>query len=226
MAEVSSNPELVESAADYGRRCEKVGLERRTAPDLQHAMNHPSFKGEHHALLGRLAREYRNSLPLLERPPQFSLRLDIFPSKKKMIAITEAEGHEVSNDAKSVANHKDFHLYTRTEIFDFIPGTVEEVTGEDSVKTPELYAAQARLGLIVAPHPSAFAIRNEYTDQPMDEWRSVLSEPLPDSDGYLSVLYVARDSRGSYVRRHSVRPDRVWFGGSRLWVCRKRLLAV
>ena len=63
---VTLNPDLATPAADYGRRCESIGRERRTVADLQDAMSNPDFKKAHHDLLDRLAREYCVSRPLLE----------------------------------------------------------------------------------------------------------------------------------------------------------------
>ncbi len=213
---------IADCARDYGQRAEAIGLERRSVADLQDAKNHPSFKAEHHALLDRLAREYRASLPLLERPPRFTMKLGVYGTKEEMIASVEGSGHKFPDWAKGLIKVDKFLMLAVEEEYDFFETTVKELTGKDKVKTPELYDAMHRLGFIDAPHESACAIRGAFTDQPMDQWAAVLSVPTADTDGRLSILSVARYSNGSWVHRYNALPDDEWGGGYRLFVCRKR----
>lgn len=218
---VTLNPELVTAAADYSRRCESIGLERRTIADLQDAMNHPGFKASHHEMLDRLAKEYRASLPLLERPARFTLELGVYKTKDAMLTTVKGKGHKFSDYALGLIGRDEFVLLGETEKYDFFETTVKEVTGKDSVKTPELYDAMHRLGFIDAPFESASAIREVYDDQPMDEWRAVLSTPIAGAGGHLGVLDVGRHSGGSWVDGGSADAGRTWDGNERLFVCRK-----
>ena len=225
MSEVALNPDLVAAAADYGRRCEGFGNERREVADLQHAMNHPSFKAEHHALLDRLAKEYRASLPLLERPLRFRLKLGTYGTKENMLTSVKDKGHKFSDYALSVIANDQFLMLSVTGEYDFFETTVKGLAGKNRPTTIELYEALYRLGFIDAPHESASAIREMYDDQPMEEWRAVLSKPVTDSDGYLNILGVGRNSDGSWVYGSWTNPDDQWLGDIRLLVCRKRQLA-
>lgn len=223
--EVTLKPDLANCAADYARRCESIGNERREVIDLQHAMNHPSFKVRHHALLDELAKEYRNSLSLLERSARFTVKLGVYGTKDSMLASLKDKGHIVSDHAQSVIKNDQLLMLETPEEYEFLETTVKELTGKGSPTTTELYEAMYRLGFIDAPHESAPAIREIYDDQPMDEWRAVLSKPVAGSDGYLHVLYMVRNSRGSWVDGCRSDPGDQWRGGVRLLVCRKRQLA-
>lgn len=219
---VTLDSDMTKTAADYGRRCESIGTERRSPKSLDSAMSHPKFKERHHALLDDLEREYIASLPIIERPARFSVTLGAFKTKENMIKAVESQGHKISDYARSVIANNEFTMLETEEVYDFYETTVKELTGKNSIKTSELYAAMYGLGFIDAPHESACAIRLEYTDQPMNEWQAILSKPVADSGGHLRVLYVVRNSDGSWVYWRSARPDYVWIGFVRLLVCRKR----
>ena len=68
----------IKCAADYGRRCQAIGQERRHTADLQEAMNNPKFKARHHQLLDELATEYRENRPILERPAIATINVGTF----------------------------------------------------------------------------------------------------------------------------------------------------
>jgi hypothetical protein len=208
---------------DYGQRCGAIGLERRNVADLQDAKNHPEFKRAHHELLDRLAREYRASRPLLERPVRWTIKGGGYKSKKDLVNALKAKGHRISDWATKLVNNKRFVLMAEGDEYDVFETTVKELAGKDVVTTTELYEIRDRLGFCDAPFETALLVRMEYDDQPMDTWEYALSEPLADADGDLIVLYVARYSGGSWVRWFYAYPDYQWLGGYRLLVCRKRL---
>ncbi len=224
---VTLNPDLATPATDYGRRCENIGRERRTVADLQDAMSNPDFKKEHHDLLDRLASEYRASRPFLERPARWTIKGGGYKSKKDLVNAVKAKGHKISDWATELINNKQFVLMAEGDEYDVFETTVKELTGKDVVTTTELYETQGRLGFCDAPFETALLVRVEYEDQPMDTLQYVLSNPLADADGDLSVLRVGRGSDGSWVSGGSADPDpdNQWDGGVRLLVCRKRLAA-
>lgn len=214
---------LEPAADDYGRRCRSIGLERRSIADLQDGMNHPNFKAAHHELLDRLAREYRASLPLLERPARWTIKGGGYQSKQELVEAVKAKGYQFSNWAMGVVNNTEFVLMQDGDEYDVFLTTVKELTGKDQVTTAELYQIRDRLGFCDAPCEAALLVRVQYTDQPMDTWECALSKPLADADGYLRVLYVACLSYGSWVyRSFCAGPDSVWNGDAQLLVCRKR----
>lgn len=212
-------------AADYGRRCESIGKERRVIAELQDAMNHPNFKAEHHALLDKLAKEHRATRPLTERGVWMTVTCGTHKSKKDLIGAVTKAGHRFSDWAMDLINTKGWTLLAEPTEIDLYETTVKELTGKDSITTKELYEIRDRLGFCDAPDETALQVRLAYTNQPMDEWRYILSQPKADSDGDLDVLDVARNSDGSWVSWRYAYPDVVWRGGGRLLVCRKRPLA-
>lgn len=219
---ITLDADMTNCAADYGRRCESIGKERRNPQDLDDAMRHPNFKAGHHELLDRLAKEYRASLPLLERPARWTIRGGGYKSKQDLVKTVKGNDHEVTDWAMGVVNNKEFVLMKDGDEYDVFQTTVKELTGLDQVKTPELYAAQYRLGFCDAPFETALLVLVEYTDQPMDTWEYALSKPLAVAFGCLDVLDVVRYSGGSCVGSSYADPDVVWRGRDRLLVCRKR----
>ena len=71
---LEDNPQMTNCAADYGRRCQSIGMKRRDPKSLDNAMAHPKFNERHHALLDELEREYLASLPLTERGPWMTVQ--------------------------------------------------------------------------------------------------------------------------------------------------------
>lgn len=210
-------------ADDYGRRCRSIGLERRNVADLQDAMNHPAFKAEHHALLDYLAREYRASIPLLERPPRYTSKLGIWKTKAAMVNSVKAAGYRISDWAESVIRNEDFILISEPGEYEFFETSVRGLTGHNLVKTPELYASQERLGYCVAPCESACAIRLALIDRRQrDWWCYILSKPVADDNGLLSVLCVGNRSGEPLVHGNYAGPYQEWSGDWQLLVCRKK----
>lgn len=198
------------------------------AHEIHDFMAHPDSVNRLHVLINSTAKEYQATKPLRERRTSLILTLGQWKDKKTMIKSNKDKGHQVSDYAQGVIHHKDFRLLGAPEEWEFVPALVKEVTGHDKVvTTTELYAARDALGLgfTNGPSESACAIREAYTDQPMDEYRYVLTEPTPVAYGDLTVLRVARDYHGSWVCGHYAGPDSMWHPGDRLFLCRKRQLA-
>ncbi|HUD20715.1 MAG TPA: hypothetical protein VMQ44_01440 [Candidatus Saccharimonadales bacterium] len=207
----------------FGDWCRDAALDHQAGgQEIHDFMAHPDSTNRFHRLINETAKEFEATRPLRERRPRFSLTLGQWKSKKDMIKSVEGKGHKISDWAKEVINGKEFVLLGSPEEYDFFETTVKELTGKDQVTTTELYEARDRLGYCDAPDESACAIREAYTDQPMDEWRYVLSVPRADAYGRLFVLDVARLSDGSWVLRSFAYPGAVWDGDARLLVCRKR----
>ncbi|HSX42045.1 MAG TPA: hypothetical protein VLE93_01705 [Candidatus Saccharimonadales bacterium] len=193
--------------------------------EVRDFLAHPDSVNRFLKLVSGTAREFQLTKPLRERLPAFTLTFGRWKSKKDMIESVEGKGHIISDWAKGVINHKKFSLVQVPEVWEFVPGLVKEVTGhEQIVTTTQLWSARDALGLGFSngPSESACAIWEVYTDQPMDEYRYVLTEPTPDARGSLSVLRAGRDSDGSYVGRGGAYPDAQWDPDARLWLCRKR----
>lgn len=228
---LATRPEMASEglARKYGDWSRDLALDHQGGgQEIHDFMAHPDSTKRVHVLINQVAREFQLTKPLRERLPAFILTLGQWKSKKDMIESVEGKGHIISDWAKGVINHKKFTLLQAPEVWEFVPGLVKEVTGhEQIVTTTQLWAARDALGLgfTNGPSESACAIREANTDQPMDEWRYVLTEPTPDARGRLSVLFTDRDSSGSYVLRSVARPDCQWDPGGRLWLCRKHQLA-
>jgi hypothetical protein len=103
--------------------------------------------------------------------------------------------------------------------------TVAELGFPDGGKVKDIYAKAQELGYALPPAEAALQLRLQYTDQPLDEWLIVAHEPIAVAYGDLSVLYVVRDSVGSWVHGYYADPVDVWGAEDRLVFCRKSLAA-
>lgn len=123
----------------------------------------------------------------------------------------EADGVDVGTYAKSVMRHRDYKpgskrtiVLARCRVRDF--GFTEAPT------TPELLA---RVDQVAGRCPSETAphLRQALPEQPKGDWVTVLTTPIPDSDGNLCMLKVGRydDKDGArYLIATYAEPDRRW----------------
>lgn len=141
--------------------------------------------------------------------------------KDSLKAAVEAAGHMLSDWSKGVVKNKDFAVVGEERQLDLFSCTVAELGFPDGARVDTIYAKLDELGFGKCPDETALQLRREYTDQPMDEFRIVISEPLQGSDGDLGVLGVDRYSGGSWVRWYFARPGCVCYADHHLVFCRK-----
>lgn len=170
----------------------------------------------------QLADERAAMLPLKQRPVWKTVKVGTHKSEKDLKKAVEDEGHKFSDWVVHLFNQKKFGLVTDGErTIDLYTATVAELGFPKGGTVKEIYAKLDQLGFGVCPQETAVQLRRVYKDQPMNERRIVITEPVADADGYLHVLYVARDSDGSWVDRRYAGPGRFWYDVSRLVFCRK-----
>ncbi|MBI2644163.1 MAG: hypothetical protein HYW95_01485 [Candidatus Wildermuthbacteria bacterium] len=78
-----------------------------------------------------------------------------------------------------------------------------------------IYKRALELGLQRCPGEVGPAMREQYLDQPMDEWFLIGMDPITDSDGNLRVFIVVHDGSGLWLDGSNGDPDRVWNPGFR-----------
>lgn len=82
-----------------------------------------------------------------------------------------------------------------------------------------LAAAKAK-GYKKCPPEVGPALRDQYDDQPMNEWLPVLMDPVLVSDADLGVFHVGRDSNGAHLDADCANPEYRFSLGARWVVCR------
>lgn len=156
-----------------------------------------------------------------DRPVWKTVTVGTHQSKKDLQKATENEGHKFSDWAKDLFNQKKFPLSTEQKTVELFTCTVAELGFPNGGNVQDIYAKLDSFGFGVCPHETAVQLRRVYKDQPMNEWRIVITEPVADSFGCLTVLSVGRLSFGSWVRWLYAYPDNHWFADDRLVFCRK-----
>jgi len=218
---MSDGVTLKPAAADYGRRCESIGLERREVADLQDAMCHPDFKASHHALLDRLAAEYRQSRPILERPPFATIQLGTFKEVADLHRALLDGGFQIGNWADDLMSRPQF-VPSKPGSIQLFRATNAELGYPDGCTVAKSFAALEKLGAVKLPPDAMALLRLVYLDQPLGERLLGYMEPIPDSRGYLKVFYVVRYENGLWLRSYCAYPEH-FYSGAEVWVFARKL---
>lgn len=208
----------LKTAQDYGRRCESIGKERRNTADLQDAMNHSEFKASHHALLDRLAAEYRQSNPIIERPPFMTVKLGTHENPMALRKTLEDKGCTISDWAGDIFNK--ITIASQPTEVDLLVATTQELTGKIQATTAEIFNSIRRIGEL-CPAEVGPQLRRQYLDQPNREFLLVAMEPITGSGGGLFVFRVERDGSDRWLSAYYGRPDGLW-GADHQWVFVRR----
>ena len=189
--------------------------------ELELVKGDPELVPELYKLFKDRAAKRAELLAFSERPAWRTVTIGTHKDKKSLRQAVLDEGHRISDWSEQVIKNKKFAVETAERKLELFAATVKEITGKDQASVSEIYARLNELGFGICPHETALQLRREYKDQPMDEWRIVISEPLADSDGFLNVLRVVRGQDGSWVSSFFAHPGYVWNGFYRLVFCRK-----
>jgi len=98
---------------------------------------------------------------------------------------------------------------------DLIVRSVAELGFANGATFAQICDAAKKLGLSLCPAEVGPALREQYRDQPMNEWLVIAMEPITDSDSDLGVFDVARDGDGLELGCCFVNPESVWFADGR-----------
>lgn len=216
-----NKPDMTNCATDYGRRCQSIGMERRSPRDLDSAMRHPRFKARHHQLLDELAKEYESGRPIMERTPWMTIQLGTYKSNYDLRKDLVKRGHiiGVGDLASDILNKID--VASEPIEVDLMVLSNAELGYPNGCTIAKSFKAGKKLGLELCPAEVGPQLRLQYTDQLMGEWVLVAMDPITDSYGGLSVFSVARDGDGSWLVGRNGHPGRHWDGDFR-WVFVRR----
>ncbi len=178
---MAKNQVTLEAVADYGRRCESIGRERRNTADLQDAMNHPEFKDRHHQLLDELAREYCQSKPITERRTWKTVKLGTYKSNSALRKTLLDADFRIGSWADDIL--KRIELAKEPSELELIVIYVAELGFSNGATTEKIYEKAISVGLRLCPAEVGPQLRLQYVDQPNGEWLVVAMDPITDSDG-------------------------------------------
>ena len=181
----------------------------------------PDFVAEFYNFCNARAAKRAETLAWQQRPAWKVITIGTHASKEELKKAVTDEGHKFSDWALGLIDTDGFTVETTPRQIGLFTATVAEIGFSKSAKVKDIYAKLDELGYAVCPDETALQLRRDYLDQPMDEWRRVVTEPKAGSYGFLSVLRVVRGQDGSWVYSYYAGPGDVWDGDYRLVFCRK-----
>ena len=115
-----------------------------------------------------------------------------------------------------------FMASTEEAEVELVVASVAELGFKDGATLKDIYVRAQDLGLDLCPPEVGPQLRLQYTDQPKGEWLIIAMEPITDSDGDLSLLYVEHDGGGRWLRADYGHPGNVWSGYCRFVFLRRK----
>lgn len=169
--------------------------------------------------LNAFRRFLRKENPWPKFPTWRTIRIGTHRSADELRGAIIAAGNQISEWGGDILSK--VCASRKAKDLELVMVTVAELGFENGATLREIYERAKTLGLDLCPAEAGPQLRLQYTDQPMNEWLLVAMEPITDSDGYLRVFSVARNSDGSWLRASYVGPGRVWSSDDR-WVFARR----
>ncbi len=192
----------------------KGGLD---GPTFQYILGHKDLAGQLGQIFSELAAEYRQSKPLLERPPFASIQVGTFKAVDELRQALLDGGFHISDWASDLMGRPEFILVPEPTELKLYSATNEELGFPNGCTVAESFAALERIGAVKLPPEAGPQYRLQYPDQPMGEWRLMYMDPIAGSDGDLRVFDVGRHGGGLWLSGDCASPGR-FCRGDRGWV--------
>lgn len=140
-------------------------------------------------------------------------------SAEAMLAALDAADCRATDWARDILAKTSFAQELQT--LELVSVTVEGLGFPQGATRKEIYDAAVAAGLRLCPAEVGPALREQYADQLMDEWRLIAMDPITDSGGHLGVFNVERSAGGRWLNADRGHPDSRWAPGRR-WVFLRR----
>ena len=169
-----------------------------------------NYPAEHLDVLRDIVGVLRGTHVVTPRPKLFptwrTVRRGVYKSLEAYLVAAEAKGHKIGTYALQILQSV---VWAQEEIDD----ELVLASGRDLglIANPtfrELVAAAAPFGLYPCVAEDGPATRDQYIDQPMDEWRPMAMEPVAGSGLDPRVFGVGRRSVGVWLCAYYVDPGR------------------
>ena len=99
----------------------------------------------------------------------------------------------------------------KEQTLDLVKVTVKELFEDEELHTTfEIYAKAKKLGLKLCPPQVGAQLREDYTDQPLNEWIYIGMKQIADRRGDPDVFLLARNEDGLWLRNDLANPDSHW----------------
>jgi hypothetical protein len=136
-------------------------------------------------------------------------------SKEQLISEMEAQGINISDDAKSMMDNPDFITGTNREEAKLVHLTVADLGFKTSATTDQFYERAQALGLELCSPDTGPNYRLKYKDQPLNEWVRIGMKQITDSDGCYPVVFnLGRRGDGLWLDFVWADPGYTWGPGN------------
>ncbi|MEI6511266.1 MAG: hypothetical protein WCO25_04455 [Candidatus Uhrbacteria bacterium] len=130
-------------------------------------------------------------------PTWRTVRRGVYRSLDAYLAAAEVKGHKIGTYASQILAKI---AWAQEEIVDeLVLASGRDLGLADGYTVADGDVAAATFGLYPCEAEAAVAFRDQYLDQPLNEWLPFAMKAVADSDLSLQVFYVARDSGGLWL---------------------------
>jgi len=184
-------------------------------PIFQYILGHPDLVPQLDTMFGGMAAEYRQNIPLINRPPFMTIQIGTFRKVKQLRqALTDKE-FRVSDYASDLMER--MTLVAEPMTIDLYRATNAELGLTKGGTVAQSFEAITKVGGIKLPPEVGPYLRLNSPDQPMGEWELVYMDPIADRNGYPSVFHVGHDRDGLWLNGSIARPEDFYSAGI-VWV--------
>ena len=130
-------------------------------------------------------------------------------SKEELIEEMKSQ-FIVSETADSMLKNADFTVSKEKENLTLIFLKVQGLGFSSDPTTEEIFKKAEELGLELCPAETGPQLRNQYLDQPTNEWFNIAMKPIINSDGGPNVFYLSRNDDGLWLNNFWAFPGDLW----------------
>ncbi len=130
---------------------------------------------------------------------------------EQLVALMEAAHINISYNAKSMMENRDFVPGKNQEEATLIRLTVADLGFKTSASTEKIYERAQMLGLELCPPDTGPNYSLKYKDQPLNEWVRIGMKQIADSVGDPSLFSIGRDDNGLWLDHGWVKPGSEWY---------------
>lgn len=140
------------------------------------------------------------------------------------IKALEAYGYKASDWVKDLLSKAAFLASVALQEIevDLVNVSVAELGFADGAYLKDIYKRALELGLSLCPAEVGPQLRLQYKDQPKDEWLRIAMEAIADSDTFLRLFQVERDSDDLDLNGDHGYLDHFYRGSSRFVFVRRK----
>ena len=141
-------------------------------------------------------------------PAWRTIRLGTHPTMAGYVAAIEASGGRVGTQAHGMLAR--VRLAGRPHSVELVKVTCFDVGLTGKYETPQIDQAAARHGLSLCPAEVGLALREQYLDQPQDEYLLIAMSPLASPNAIPSVFNVGYGGLGLLLSANRSRYHHTW----------------